>query len=71
MIKTVNEIKKGDMVVYRSGRINYVNKPRRYKEYFNEDFQNPALGFRYDIIEIKRYVKILGFYKLKTIYKRK
>ena len=70
MIKSVDELKRGDIVVYRNGRINYVNRPIKYANWFKEDFkslESPLL----DIVEVKRYVKILWFYKLKTIYKRK
>ena len=31
MIKSVSEIKKGDIILYRSGRINHVNKPFKYE----------------------------------------
>lgn len=70
MIKTVDELKRGDVVTYRNGRINCVNRPGKYSNWFNKDFkslESPLL----DIVEVKRYVKILWFYKLKTIYKRK
>lgn len=70
MIKTVDELKRGDIVTYRNGRINYINRPSKYTNWFNEDFkslESPLL----DIVEVKRYVKILWLYKLKTIYKRK
>ena len=66
----VKDIQFGDIVTYRSGRINHVNNPHGYHNHFNEDFLNPELGERFDIITIQRYVKVLGFYKLKTIYKR-
>ena len=64
------EIRKGDIITYRSGRINYVNKPENYKRYFTKDFKNKGLGERYDVMKIQRYVKFLGFYRLKTIYER-
>lgn len=70
MIKTVDELKCGDIVTYRNGRINYINRPGKYTNWFNKDFkslESPLL----DIVEVKRYVKILWLYKLKTIYKRK
>lgn len=66
----ITDIKQGDIVTYRSGRVNYVNKPYNYHYYFNEDFKNPTFGKRMDIIKIQRYVKILCFYKFKTIYRR-
>lgn len=65
------DIKKGDIVTYRDGRINYVNKPNHYKIYYTKDFKNKELGCCFDIIKIQRYVKFLWFYKLKTIYERK
>lgn len=66
----ITDIRKGDIVTYRNGRINNVNKPLNYHRYFNEDFRNITFGGNMDIITIQRYVKILSFYKLKTIYKR-
>lgn len=71
MIKTrVKDIKFGDIVTYRSGRVNNVNNPSKYRLYFNENFENVSKGMDFDIMKIQRYVKILGFYKLKTIYRR-
>ena len=64
------DIRKGDIVTYRSGRINVVGKPKNYRFYFNEDFKNPTLNCGFDIMKIQRYVKFLCFYRLKTIYKR-
>lgn len=29
MIKTVDELKKGDIVIYRNGHINHVNHPKK------------------------------------------
>lgn len=66
----VIEITKGDIITYRSGRINHVNKPNNYRRYYNEHFQNNELGTNYDIMKIQRYVKFLCFYRLKTIYER-
>lgn len=66
----ITDIRKGDIITYRSGRTNNVNNPYNYYRYFNEDFKNPTFGKRFDIIKIQRYVKILWFYQLKTIYKK-
>ena len=33
----VNDIRFGDIVTYRSGRINNVNNPDRYHQYFNNN----------------------------------
>lgn len=66
----INDIQFGDIVTYRSGRVNNVNNPYNYHRYFNEHFKNPTFGKRFDIMKIQRYVKVLGFYKLKTVYKR-
>lgn len=66
----VNDIKFGDIVTYRSGRVNNVNNPFRYHQYFNENFENISKPSDFDIMRIQRYVKIFGFYKLKTIYRR-
>lgn len=59
-------IQKGDIITYDSGRVNFVNKPFKYQMYFDKNMYNSALDLR--IIKIQRYVKVLGFYKLKTIY---
>ena len=67
---TIKDIKKGDIITYRSGRINNVNKPEKYHYYFNENFENRGLGYDYTIVKIQRYVKCLWFYRLKTIYRR-
>lgn len=66
----VNDIKFGDIVTYRSGRVNNVNNPYEYHQHFNENFENISKPSDFDIMRIQRYVKILGFYKLKTIYRR-
>ncbi len=65
----VKDITKGDIIYYRNGRVNIVNKASQYHKYFTNDFKNVAWN-GYDIVKIQRYVKILWFYKLKTIYKR-
>lgn len=64
----VKNIRKGDIITYQTGRINYVNNPNKYQIYFNKDFYNYAIDLQ--IIKIQRYVKFLCFYRLKTIYKR-
>jgi len=64
----IKDIKKGDIITYLNGDINYVNKPYKYEKYFDRDFYNWALSCQ--IVKIQRYVKFLGFYRLKTIYKR-
>lgn len=66
----IKDIKFGDIVTYRSGRINNVNNPDKYNQYFNNNFENIRKGMDFDIMIIQRYIKILGFYRLKTIYKR-
>ena len=66
----VKDIRKGDIVTYRSGRVNYVNDLKNYHKYYNTDFKNNELGIGYEIMKIQRYVKFLCFYRLKTIYKR-
>ena len=67
----IKDIKKGDIVTYRSGRVNRVNKPYNYKKYFNNDFTSKSLGSSSDIVKIQRYVKFFWFYRLETIYERK
>lgn len=59
-------IKKGDIVIYDSGKRNFVNKPFKYQMYFDTNMYNSNLNLR--IIKIQRYIKVLWFYKLKTIY---
>ena len=67
---TIKDLKKGDTVTYRSGRVNIVNKPGQYHYWFNKDFKNREFGCGFDIMRIDRYVKYLWFYRLKTIYER-
>lgn len=62
------DINRGDIVTYRSGRINHVNKPFKYKNWYTDDFKHKEFGSGYDIVKVQRYVKILCFYILKTIY---
>lgn len=64
------DIRKGDIITYRSGRTNNVNKPFKYEIWFNEDFTHKSWECDNDIMKIQRYVKFLCFYRLKTIYKR-
>ena len=66
----IEDIKFGDIVTYRSGRKNNVNKPDEYNKHYNKNFENKGLPTEFDIVRIQRYVKILWFYKLKTIYRR-
>ena len=63
-------IKKGDIVTYRSGRINNVNKPFNYRIWYGKDLKKKDNNPKEDIMKIQRYVKLLCFYRLKTIYKR-
>lgn len=62
----LSDLKQGDIVTYNTGRINFVNKPYKYRMYFNENMYNSGLNLK--IVKIQRYVKVLWFYKLKTIY---
>lgn len=66
----ITDIRKGDIVTYRGGRINNVNKPKKYYEWYGTDFKHIKWNEYHDIIKIQRYVKFLCFYRLKTIYKR-
>lgn len=68
---TPSDIQKGDLIIYRFGRKNYVNKPFKYEMYFNSNFENENYGRTMDIMKIKRYVKGLFGYRLKTIYVRR
>lgn len=64
------DIEKGDIVTYKSGRINHVNKPFKYQRYYTDDFKNKEFGCNLEIVKIQRYVRFLCFYKLKTIYEK-
>ena len=66
----LRDIRKGDIITYRSGRINNVNNPYKYEYWYNEHFKHRTFGGSEDIMKIQRYVKFLCFYRLKTIYKR-
>lgn len=37
-MKNIKEIKKGDIVTYTTGKVNYVNKPEKYIKYFDDNF---------------------------------
>ena len=65
----VVDIKKGDIITYKHGKVNYVNKPINYHLYFDSDFRNSEVPW-VEIVKIQRYVKCLWFYRLKTLYRR-
>lgn len=67
----IADIEKGDIVFYRNGKTNLVRRPKQYRKWYNDDFKHKEIPNNYDIMKIKRYVKFLCFYRLKTIYKRK
>ena len=64
----IKDLRKGDIITYQNGRINYVNKPKNYYIWFDDNFYNKELDV--EIVKIQRYVKTLCFYRLKTIYER-
>lgn len=66
----INELKRGDIVTYRSGQVNHVNKPYKYETHYNDNFKNKTWSDNMDIIKVQRYVKYLWFYKLETVYER-
>lgn len=66
----IYSIKKGDIVYYRNGKTNIVKKPHNYQKYYNYVLNN-RFDNNYDIFKVKRYYKLLCFYVLKTVYKRK
>ena len=66
----IEDIRKGDIITYRNGRTNNVNKPFKYELWYNENFKHIKWGKQDDIMKIQRYVKFLCFYRLKTIYER-
>lgn len=66
----LEDIKKGDIITYRTGGINNVNHPNNYCKWYGEDFKHKKWGKWSDIMKIQRYVKFLCFYRLKTIYER-
>lgn len=66
---TIKNLMKGDIVFYRNGSINRVNKPMRYQQNYNDDMtslHDPQL----DIVKVQRFVGFLGLYRLSTIYRR-
>jgi len=66
----VSDIRNGDTLTYRNGRIHSVNHSVNYKNYYDEDF-NHLIDHRYDIMKIERYNKVLFFYLKKVIYEKK
>jgi hypothetical protein len=64
------DIKFGDVITYRSGRVNNVNNPDKYHIYFNDNLENKTKPSDWDIMRVQRYVRVLWFYKLRTIYRR-
>jgi len=66
---TVNDLIKGDIVTYKNGQVNRVNKPIRYQRNYNEDMAN-IHDSQLDIVKVQRFIKFLGLYRLKTIYRR-
>lgn len=66
---TIENILKGDIVYYRNGHINRVNKPDRYMTHYTKDLKNKH-DPHYDIVKVQRYVKFLGLYRLRTIFRR-
>lgn len=67
----LDDLQVGDIVTYANGRKNYVNHPDRYYKNYTQNFSNFGLGYEFCIMKVQRYKKILGFYILKTIFKRK
>lgn len=65
----IKDLKKGDIVIYRNKQTNNVNRPKRYRQWFTNELKNKA-DKGLDIMKIKRYVRFLCFYRLKTIYRR-
>lgn len=66
---TLDQLEKGDVVHYRNGHVNRVNKPYKYKYNFNNDLTSKE-SKNLDIVKVQRFVKFLGLYRLKTIYRR-
>ncbi len=64
------KLQKGDLVTYRNGQTNYVNREDRYATYYDDELNNYGLGRTYSIVKVQRYVKFLCFYRLKTIWER-
>lgn len=64
------KLQKGDLVTYRNGQTNYVNREDRYATYYDDELNNYGLGRTYSIVKVQRYVKFLCFYKLKIIWER-
>lgn len=66
----IENLRVGDIVTYRTGGINYVNKPNEYRQWYKKNLKHKKFGKWADIMKIQRYVKFLCFYRLKTIYER-
>ena len=67
---SIEEMQRGDLVIYRNGKTNYVNKPHKYQQWYNGDFKHIEFGSGADIMKVKRYVKGLFGYRQKNVYKR-
>lgn len=67
----LSDLRRGDIVTYASGRTNYVNKPQNYEINYTKKLTNIGLGPDFTIMKIQRYKKVLCFYILVTIFKRK
>lgn len=63
------KLKKGDIVTYRSGETNYVNRVEKYNKFYDKELNHIECR-RLAIVKVQRYVKVLCFYKLKTIWER-
>jgi len=66
---TIKNLMKGDIVFYRNGNINRVNKPKRYQQNYNDDMTS-LHDLQLDIVKVQRFVGFLGLYRLSTIYRR-
>lgn len=66
----IKDLRKGDIVKYRNGKTNRVNKPYNYYRFYKKDLTKKKNDTAYDIMRVQRYKKILWFYVLKTIYRR-
>ena len=67
----LSDLRKGDIVTYANGTKNYVNHPERYEKNYTQNFINFGLDHNFTIMRIQRYRKVLCFYILTTLFKRR
>jgi len=67
-------LKFGDIVTYRNGKQNIINRVDNYKIYYYDDLKPVHLGKGFDIMRVERYERTAmsdKLYGLKILYERK